>query len=291
MDLFNTLAYNMGYLAIGSWNADVVYTAFPYHKYRINMKFVGKKTGPVLRVKHLMWAFEEMFDIYVENNRYESGSVFVDITPDRLAIGNVQAAPAQTIGSFGSSFRRDTTEINLGDSWLTATSPFQETSVPTNTTTPDNLPHLLTSPEHKRIEIDAQYRPSGASLPVEQIYNATLKLLLLTGETPNILAPIGPVISIYNDMADFTLSFTSTPFLKIGTLTYLDCLNSIGALTVIMSEQGVEGRWAEMDGFVRDGRVVLGKFCINKGDLRGRRAGEVCTSRRPGNKVKGVDVA
>ena len=233
-----------------------------------------------------MWALEEMFDIFVENRRYAPGSVVVDITPTRLGVGNVQPAPLiqATTSQTGhlSKVIEPLTDIILGINSSLSHNRQGNASATTHATLPLNLLSdviPLNSSRSADLTLKIDYRPGGISFDAAQIYNATLKLLIRVAEPTDLEASIGPILSIYNDVENFTVSFAPNLYVKYTPLSWLDCIYSINALIVLMWAQGPEGRWAELDGFIKDGAVTIGRSCIDSGDLTSSDPDTVCTKR------------
>lgn len=288
------MLFDMGFLATKDWNSSVAVAKCPV-PFHIAINFVSDRSGPGLKIKHVMWALEEMFDIFEEQRRYAPGSVVVDITPDRLAVGNVQSTDS------------DSTPINLTDTSARgvadatlgrATLPLDDIVLDTGTTslnesgnssfTQTVLPnHTMSNPAilnvigGKDTSIDFHYRVDGATFHDTQIFNTSFKTLIKAAELSNLHESIGPILSTYNAMDNFTFSLVPEPFVKAKALSWTVCIKSIVAIVVKMTTQGPEGRWGEIDGFVTDGRVVIGRFCIDKGDLRGVNPGDVCTAPFP----------
>ncbi len=111
--------------------------------------------------------------------------------------------------------------------------------------------------------------------------NASLKFIIKAAEPSNMHESIGPLLSIHNDMDDCTFSLASKAFVQGNELDWWKYIIAIHAVVSMMAGQGLEGRWAEVDGFIRDGTVVIGKACIDKGDLTGLHPNDVCTMKYP----------
>ena len=272
----------MAVLAALDWNSRIIIVQTP-PLFGIAISFIGDRTTREMKAKHAMWALEDMFDIFVETRRYAPGSVVVDITPTRLGVGNVQSAPsiqATTSQTGGlSNAIEPLTDIVLGmNSSLSLNS--QGNASATHASLPLNLLSdaiPLNSSRSAGLTLKIDYRPGGVSFDAAQIYNATLKLLIRVAEPTDMEASIGPILSIYNDVENFTISFAPDLYVKSTPLSWVDCIYSINALIVLMWAQGPEGRWAELDGFIRDGAVTIGRSCIDRGDLTSSDPKTVCT--------------
>lgn len=286
------MLFDMGFLAVKDWDSPVAAARLPV-VFQIAISFVSDRSGPGLKIKHVMWALQEMFDIFEENQRYAPGSVVVDITPDRLAVGSVQSAPpdSRPINLTDTSARGlpDPTLMSvtspLRDMALSTLSPFTLNELGNSsiiqTLPPNRIPSSSANIQvesGKDTTIDFCYRDKGATLHDAQIFNTSFKTLVKAAELHE---SMGAILSTYSAMDNFTFSLVTEPFVKGKTLTWMDCIKSIVAIVVKMSDQGPEGRWGEIDGFVRDGGVITGRFCIDKGDLTGLDPGDVCTASFP----------
>lgn len=272
----------MAFSSIKDWNSYVHAARLPA-KFHISINFVGDRSGPGLKVKHLLWALQEMFDIFEEQKRYAPGNVVVEMTPRRLGVGNVQLSrsvsmPINVTDTSAHSVPDATLEggtLPPNDKALDA-GPTLTLNVPSNSsiipTLSQNQP--LSLPD---ISVDFRYRDNGITIPDTQIFNTSLKTLVKAAEPSNKLESIGPILATYNEMENFTFSIVSNPFVKDKALTWMDCINSIVGIVLKMGSQGADGRWGEIDGFVRDSGVVVGRFCIDKGDLTRVDPGDVCT--------------
>ena len=274
----------MGTLAGTDWNSPITVITTPSF-FGVAISFIGDRTTGAMKAKHAMWALEEIFDIFVEHRRYAPGSVVVDITPIRLGVGSVQSAPRvpgttpqtgdlskviKPLPDIGPGINASLSLNGQGNARAT------HASLPLNLLS-DFIPLNSSRSEHLIVNID--YRPGGVSYDAAQIYNATLKLLIRVAEPTDYEASIGPILSIYNDVENFTVSFAPNLYLKHTALTWLDCIYSINGLIVLMWAQAPEGRWEELDGFIRDGAVIIGRTCIDSGDLTDSDPETVCTKR------------
>ncbi|KAM0796880.1 hypothetical protein BDR22DRAFT_499321 [Usnea florida] len=283
--LFNAVFLEMAILAAQPWNSVVTFVRSPT-LFGVVIGFIGDRTARAMRNKHAMWALEEIFEIFVRNRRYASGSVVVDIATTRLGVGSVQ--PARSIQAMSpqaegpSNATGPLTDIVLGmNSSLSPNSQGNASATPASLPDPNKLlsdfiPFKLSNPENLKIEIN--YRPGGVAFEDTQIYNATLRLLIRTAEPADMDASIGPILSTYNDIENFTISLVSNPFAKSTVLSWVDCLRSLNALVSDMWTHGPEGTWAELDGTITDGTLEVGRLCIDRGDLTSWAPANVCTN-------------
>ena len=292
--LFNTILYDMGFLGMKDWNFPVAAAKLPA-PYGIYIGFVGDRSGPGLKVKHLMWALEEMFDIFEEQKRYAPGSVVVEVTPARLGVGNVHAAlsdskPTNSTGMIAGSVPDTTFErvtLPLDDMAYLTSSTISLNESDNSSNTKNIIPNqTLSGPARlnaamgKDISVDFRYRPNGASLDDAQVYNTSLKMVIKAGEQSDRLESIGAILATYNPMDNFTFSFVSEPFVKGKVLTWTDSINSVSGIIFKMASRGPGGMWKEIVGFINDGPVVIGRFCIDKGDFTTLDPQFVCPVRR-----------
>ena len=283
--MFNTIFFEMALLATRNWNSLITVVQGP-PLFGIVISFIGDRTTKEMRVKHTMWALEEMFEIFVKNGRYAPGSVVVDITHTRLGVGSVQparsiqATSSQIDGPFNTTAPRTSIVLDMNSS-LSLNNQRNASATTASPPIPNNLLSDfisldLSNPEKIRLEI--HYRLGGFSFDSTQIYNATLKLLIRTAEPTDRDASIGPILSAYNDVENFTISLVSNPFVKSTALSWVDCIRTINALVGEMWTQVLGGRWAELDGIIWDGTLNVGRLCIDRGDLTSLNPETVCTA-------------
>ena len=271
--LFNTVFLEMAILAAQPWNGILTIVQSP-PLFGVVIGFIGDRVTREMRTKHAMWALKEVFDIFVNNRRYAPGSVVVDIFNTRLGVGSVQ--PPRSI--------RATSSQAEGPS--NATVPLTDIVLGLNSSLSPNGQGSagLSNPEKIKIEID--YRPGGVSFDSTQIYNASLTLLIRAAQPADMDGSIGAILSTYNDVENFTISLVSNPFAKSTVLSWVDCIRTLNALISEMWTRGPEGTWTELDGTIRDGRLEVGRLCIDRGDLTSFAPATVC----PNVRLKGASV-
>ena len=265
LKLFNTIFLEMAILAAQPWTGIVTIVQSP-PLFGVVISFIGDRITREMRTKHAMWALDEVFEIFVKNGRYAPGSVVVDITNTRLGVGSVQ--PARSIQAPNSQ----------AEGPSNATGPLTDIVLGMNSSLSSNNQGSAGLSNPEKIKLEIEYRPGGVSFDDTQIYNATLKLLIRAAEPADMDASIGPILSIYNDVEDFTISLVSNPFAKSTVLSWVDCIRTLNSLISEMWTHGPEGTWAELDGTIRDGRTEVGRLCIDRGDLTGLAPANVCTN-------------
>ncbi|KAL6717698.1 hypothetical protein ACLMJK_005613 [Lecanora helva] len=290
LDLFNTILFDMAYLAVREWDLPVFVVACP-SPHSVAIKFVSDRSGNAMRIKHAMWALGEMFDTFVQQQRYTEANVLVELTPQRLGVGNVKFDLSDatyknnnsTASFVGLTNARSGVIVAVQDmSQLNATSTDNQQGDDNNTETSQTTTlKNLTGRIHKDVTVQVAYRTGGATFPDVQIYKTSLQLLITAAQHQNIDESIGPVFSIHNDIANFTISFTPYLFVKGNELSWLDCINSIAALVPSMAMRPPEKAWAEIDGSIQDGDDIIGWFCIDKGDLTRVKPEDLCNKRYP----------
>ena len=260
----------------------------------IAVGYVDDRTSTLTTLtKHILWTFEEIFDIFVEHNRYAPGNVVVEITPDRLGVGNVMEAPIVPVSSLTTPAGVDFVSATLGSSnssdgeisildtestMLVQTTDSNSTAqhIQSNDTFFEAAP--VGARKKRDISIDFKFREHGATFTDAQIFNASLKLLIMAAEPPK-HDSVGRSFSTYNDMDDFTFSVVAEQGLRGYALTWVDCINSIHGAVNMMSKQGAasEGKWGEIVGLIQNFRVNIGRFCIDRGDLTGFSPTALCS--------------
>ena len=265
LKLFNTIFLEMAMLAVQPWNGVVTIVQSP-PLFGVVISFIGDRTTREMRTKHAMWALEEVFGIFVENRHYAPGSVVVDVTNTRLGVGSVQ--PARSIQATSSQ----------AEGPSNATVPLTDIVLGMNSSLSPNSQGSAGLSNPEKIKLEINYRPGGVSFDSTQIYNASLKLLIRTAEPADMDASIGPILSIYNDIENFTISLVSNPFAKSTVLSWVDCVRTLNSLISEMWTHGPEGTWAELDGTMKDGSTEVGRLCIDRGDLTGLAPATVCTN-------------
>ena len=253
----------MSALCGASWNAYMDGVLFR-STYGIAIRFVHDKTGSGLRTKYVVWALEEVFDILVEQNRYETGTIAVNLDWDkqRVAFGSITTITGNAVLD----------AINDGNlnSTLSLPKPLQ------NSPSLEPLPVLQPQQPAVNLSADAdvtchyEYRENGAVFQDFQIYNASLKWMIQIAPIEDQQRPIRFPISTYNDMNDFTLSLRPVDYIKQITLTY-NIASQILAYLAAYAEKP-----QELSGLVFYQGMPTGVVCIDKGDRRGWAAADLC---------------
>ena len=269
LKLFNTIFLEMAILAAQPWNSVVTIVKSP-PLFGVVISFIGRE----MRIKHAMWALEEVFEIFVKNRRYAPGSVVVEITNTRLGVGSVQ--PARSIQATSSQ----------AEGPSNATVPLTDIVLGMNSSLSPNSQGSAGLSNPDKIELEINFRPGGVSFDSTQIYNASLKLLIRIAEPANMDASIGPILSTYNDIENFTISLVSNPHAKFAVLSWVDCVRTLNSLLSEMWTRGPEGTWTELDGTIWEGTDQVGRLCIDRGDLTRLAPAIVC----PNVLVKGASV-
>ena len=274
LDWFNSILLDATLIAVQKWEQTIAVMKLPT-PFGIAIGYIASRSPVETQIKHVLWMFEEVFDIFVENNLYAPGTIVVDITPDRLGIGNIKAVPRRP--------SLDSTEL-IADGFLNATVENLESQANSSDAiifSPNETLTNLTTPmvsDAQQVSVSFKYRENGATFTDAQVYNVTLKLQIRAAEIPDHNTIIEGKLSSYNDMDDFTFSLVSESA-KHVSLTWLNSINSMRTILATMARSGSEGKWAEIDGVVKDSDAgVIGRFCMDKGDLTNLNPDNVCTS-------------
>ena len=279
LDFLKTIIRDMAMLAARDWNEPIA-AAYCPTQYGIAVKFVSDRATPKLKVKHTLWALEDVFAKFEKQRRYGPGSMVIEVPPDRLGIGQIQAASTATnVPVQGFQLWNSTFENRIGGSAMqfqvdSVVTPIESANTSIVDTTPPNS--LNSKTLAKELSISVTYRDDGQIFPDVQIFNASFKLIVRAAEPPNIHEAIGPLLSTYNDVANFTFSLVAEPFVKTNELSWLDCIDTVAGLVTEMATMGEAGQWAELDGMIKDEGVVLGRFCIDEGDVTKLDPGSLC---------------
>ena len=291
----------MAVLTAEPWNRD--YYAIQFSPtYGIRIGFVSDRSGPGLQTKHVVWAHEELFDILVEHNRYSTGNIVVNSKwdADRLAVGTVTTPGSGAIlanatdvlpgGLFSSNLKSPIMNTTMSDMNDTSASPslqlvnstqskMRTIQLPASNRTSESVSSDLN--EQDKIKLYLTYTPNGATFHDVQVYNASLKLLVRVAEVADQTGTIWPMVTTYNDRDDFTLSIGPVDFAKRSELSWGDTATVLAYMGMAMSTQGTPGRkWAELEGMIEADKILVGLFCIAKGDRTRWSPRDVCP--RPG---------
>lgn len=276
---FGAILFDATVVAVQGWDKPVVIMKLPT-PFSISVGYIASRTPVETQIKHVLWMFEEVFDVFVEQDRYAPGTIVVDITPDRLGIGNIKAVSKPRLIDTTDLFGNDLSSNALDFSDLQGLSSDVMVLSPNETLA--NL-STQTGNDRQQVTVQFQYRDDGATLTDAQVYNVTLKLLIKAAEVRNHNTIVEGKLSSYNDMDDFTFSMVPESAKRVS-LTWLNSINSLHTILATMARCGPEGKWAEIDGIVKDlEEGVIGRFCMDKGDLTNLDPKNVCTSGYDGN--------
>ena len=290
LDFFKTVLNDMALLAIKDFQMSNFAVKCPA-PFQIAFNFVSDRTAPGMKVKHIMWTLNRVFELFVAQERYEPGNIIIEIPPTRIGVGNVQFNPL--IRSSNASTERisgvshsmliptasdltihtDALDIRSNSSDARATFAAKKPRVP--------KPAEVT--EGKNVYVRLTFYHDSHTFPDDQIFNASFQLLLRAGQPANKHDGIGPLFSTYNDIANFTMSLAPHAYVKTNELSWIDCINAIKSIGIAMSEHGPEGIWEELSGSIRDDQQVIGKFCIEKGDRTNADPETVCIREEQGS--------
>ena len=247
------------------WNAELNIVKFPTN-FGIHIQFVSDQLGEGMMMKHILWALEEVFDIFVENNRYQTGTIMVDSNwwENRLAIGSIRVSTLSSV-RIGNSTVPLSPVIELPNGHPVNTSDSIQAS---NQNQTGSLNAIL--PDQPRVSFQLEYRENGASIPDSQIYNTTAKMMIKNAENDRKEFPVWPQLSVYNDLADFTLSLRPISLKKRVFLTYRDAAFILCYLPMELAQ------YTELSGLVTIAGKSVGTLCVDKGDRRNWDASRLC---------------
>ena len=269
---------NLVSLVNAEWNSTLQTIRFPV-AFGIQMQFVSDRTGVGMKVKHVIWALEEIFDIFAENNLYATGTVIVNSNwwDDRLAIGSVKVVA------------RPTSDVNQTTPSLI---PSAETSDYDQLNTSDIMPLVngnQTSPPtisltaRTSVNFQLDFPQGGASFTDYQVYNATLKMMIKNAEVDRKDLPVWPILSTYNDMDNFTMSIRPISFQKRSLLSYRVAQFVLCYWPMDML------RYSEMSGIATVGGKPAAVLCLDKGDRTTWNTADLCQPPRLSEIVSEAD--
>lgn len=299
IEFLNTVLLDMSVMAVMPWTDLLLAHKFPA-TFHIAVGFVMNRSGPGFMVKHIMWALEKIFDAVLNADSYLSGNAVVYLGSTTLGVGNVYAVirPPGAVNTADTPIG-DLADGNTGGSILLSTlAPPNETALHTdlvlpsgmrrNTSTVETLPlgprtnasrHLNSTND---VQIHFWYREHAASVDDAQVYNSSIKLLLLAGERPDVEASIWPGVATYNAVDDFTVTIRPAGVAHRDDVSWWDAIFLLSTMPVQMSRVGgVPGKFAELDGTAQVDDVVTARFCIDKGDQTGVDPQDMCTRQTP----------
>ena len=231
-----------------------------------------------MQVKHVMWALAKVFEFFVTQQRFAPGNILIEIPPIRLGVGNVKYVPLDHASNTSIESMSDASPGRLNSTFslpvrniavLPDPGDMQGSGGNARTALPFESVRKKKATDvkgRKEVFVDLSFRPNAHTFPDYQIINASLDLLIRAAQPIDMNEAIGPLFSTYNDVVDFTMSLVPQPYVKSNLLSWLDCINSINGIATAMAEEGPEGKWEELDASIRDNQLVIGRFCIDKGD-------------------------
>lgn len=303
IEFLNTVVLDMAAMAILPWNDVLLAHKFPA-TFHIAVGFVYNRFGPGLMAKEIMWALEKIFKAVLDADSYLSGNAVVYLGSTTLGVGNVYAV-IRDPGAINTADTRtgDLADGSTGGSILTsALTPLNETVLHTDLVLPadrqgksspiETLPLGLITNASGRLNLteDVQihfwYPDHAAVIDDAQVYNSSIKLLLMAGEPEDIDASIWPGVATYNVMDDFTVTVRPAGVAHRNDVSWWDTIFLLSTMPVQMSRVGgVPGKFAELDGIILDDEVITARFCINKGDKTGVDPQDMCTRQTPNSGI------
>ena len=290
-EFLNTVIWTMAHIAFREWDSII-----PSYKsatiYHVAIGFVSNRFGPGLKAKHIMWALDKIFDIIVNDDRYLSGNLVVNVGSTALGVGSVYSTVAKPapVNPSGNVVQGSTDAAVLGSTQASrsALSDDKKLSIDSvylqeNASTTPTL--LLSHISNDSMPLNASgnvhlgfgYREGGALVDDAQVYNTSLKLLLKAADHPDLKRTIWPGLSTYNDKDDFSFTLRPASYAARDDVSWWDSIFALSTIAVQMSKAGGSpGRFAEMDGYVKVGTTITARFCIDKGDKTGLDLQDVC---------------
>lgn len=292
----------MAAIALYDWNTAVHHIMFP-STHQIKMGFIADTRGPGLLAKHIVWTLDELFDIFVEYQKFLPGSAEIDWVPVRPAapysfgVASVQSVSVSSSQPSASDALAENVAASVSQKGSDII-PSQATSslipilalpgleqgnssiIPLSliSEAPDGPTNLSASP---KVDVVFRFRPHGVIFQVSQVYNASQKLLIKIAEK-DVSATVPSLFSTYNDMNDFTYSFRPLRVSAGDKVSYYTCVLAIQMIPHLMWHKGgPTGRWTEIDGRLLVDRIDSARFCIEKGDKTRLNPEDVCTIEPP----------
>ena len=256
---------NLVSLVGAQWNDTLQTIRFP-SAFGIQMQFISDRTGVGMKVKQVMWALEEVFDIFVEHNLYATGTVIVNSNwwSERLAIGSVKVVPASGLKANETTPSSMPSVALAGDQQLNTSDIMplvngNQTSLPTTSLT-----------ARTSVNFELGFPRNGVPVTDYQVYNATLKMMIKNAEVERKDLPIWPILSTYNDMDNFTMSVRPISFQKRTLLSYRAAQFILCYLPMDMR------RYGEMAGLAKVGGKPAAVLCLDKGDRTNWNSADLC---------------
>ena len=298
LDFLNTAVLDMAQTALLEWNSKVPAKKFDT-PLSVAIGFVSSRSGPGLLVKHVVWALEAIFDIVVTDDRYGGSNFEVRLGPTTLGVGSVYSSEKGSAAVNGSGAPiGGLPETSITDLMPNTTTPtaYNDTALATALTLPgywqgDASPVQYLPLSHEpgtstdvdaagRVNLKFWYRADGAVVDDAQVYNASLKLIVIAAEPSDLHATIWPGLATYNDRDNFTYTIRPVSFAARADMGYLDTIFSLATIAGMMAKTGgPPGLFAELYGNIKAGQTQIGAFCIDKGDMTGVDLLELCHRR------------
>ena len=256
----------MARAAIGDWDTTQRTCKFPVH-HGVSFYFVSAIAEPKLKMKHIMWTMNKLFNDFVERARFGPRNMAVRLGDANIGWGKVNSelsdpspkatALANNNHTVGGSHDDDSNLAMVNGTASSGSSSRILSAFTDNNTTPNY-----------DLRVGIQFRPPRASYYIRQaqIRNASLKILLLAGQISNKQLSIWPGLATYSDVGDFTMKVYPA---ARNILSVIETTLAISFMADSLASHNPVTWYAEFDGVIEINGEVAGKLHIHQGDSRG----------------------
>lgn len=268
-DLWTAIIITMGRMALYPWDAEVRNRLVFRRPSDVEVVIISSIDPPRYQVKSILWTLQQAFGTYNEQGLYTTASI-----KTRLGEGaNEHYLGLARIKGIESSATTDSQTNSLtsplgNDTSLTMTSSSNESLVlgtPLSPAASDGQNN--TNPQPTGLQVGLLYTTGGASFLPQGFHALIVNTIVWAAQHDPKTGPSG-LVSVYNAADNYTLAISPTSIAARDKLPWDIVIQVLAVLPYEMLAAGRGGRWAELQGRVKDDGEYVGRIKIAKGNLQ-----------------------
>lgn len=268
-DLWTAIIITMGRMALYGWNVEVRNRLVFRRPIDVEVVIISSIDPPRYQVKSVLWTLQQAFGTYNEQGLYTTASIKTRLGEgaNEHYLGLARIKGIETSATTDSQTNSLTSPLG-NDTSLTMTSSSNESLVlgtPLSPAASDGQNN--TSPQPKGLQVGLLYTTGGASFLPQGFYALIINALVWAAQHDPKTGPSG-LVSIYNAADNYTLAISPTSIPARDKLPWEIVIQVLVALPIEMHAVGRGGRWAELQGRIKDDGEYIGRIKIAKGNLQ-----------------------